>query len=141
MVTPEESTMPLLALTARPLKFEVPVLKVIERPDELVAFKVTSSMDVVIPSTVIFPLEVSPIIRLPAEILARSVEVRPNPKLPAHTAPHNPTVVPATDVKIVVEAVPLLNVVPPMVKPFDLIKIGPDAVSYTHLTLPTNREV
>ena len=66
----EESTMPLLALTARPLKFEVPVLKVIERPEEFVAFKVTSSIDVVIPSTVIFPLELSPIIRLPAEFLA-----------------------------------------------------------------------
>ena len=98
---------------------EVPVLKVTERPDELVAFNVTSAMDVVIPSTMIFPLVLSPIIRLPAEILANSVEVRLKPKLPAHTAPHNPIVVPATEVRNVVEAVPLLKVVPPIVNPLD----------------------
>ena len=85
-------------------------------------------MEVVIPSTVIFPLVLSPRIKLPAEILLRFVEVSSNPKLPEHTAPHNPIVVPAIEVRIVVEAVPLLNVVPPMVSPFDLIKMGPDAV-------------
>ena len=90
--------MPLLALTSRPLKFEVPVLKVIERPDELMAFKVTSSIFVVIPSTVIFPLVESPTIRLPAEILEKSVEVMLNPKSPLHTAPHKPIVVPAKEV-------------------------------------------
>ena len=125
---PEESVMPLLAFTTRPLKLEVPVLKVIERPDELVAFKVTSPMEVVIPSTVIFPLVLSPIIRLPAEIFAKSVEVMPKPKLPAHAVRHNPIVVPATEVRIVVEAVPLLNAVPPIVNPLDLIAMGPDVV-------------
>lgn len=111
--------MPLLAFTFRPLKLELLVLKIIERPDELVAFKVTSPMEVVIPSTVIFPLVLSPITRLPVEILEKSVELMLNPKLPVHTLPHKPIVVPATEVRIVVEVVPLLNVVPPIVKPFD----------------------
>ena len=79
MVTPDESTTPLLAFAVRPLKLELPVLKVMDRPVELVAFKVTLSMVVVTPSTVISPLLLSPTIRLPAVIFANSVEVKLNP--------------------------------------------------------------
>ena len=69
-----------------------------ERPVELVAFKVTLSMFVVTPSIVISPLLLSPIIRLPAVIFANSVEVRLKPKLPEQFVPHRPIVVPATAV-------------------------------------------
>ena len=98
VVTPDESTTPLLAFAVRPLKLELPVLKVMDRPAELVAFKVTLAMLVVTPSTVILPLVLLPIIRLPAVIFANSVEVRRKPKLPEQFVPHRPIVVPATAV-------------------------------------------
>ena len=79
VVTPDESTIPLLAFAVKPLKLELPVLKVMDRPVELVAFKVTLSMVVVTPSTVISPLLLSPTIRLPAVIFANPDEVKLNP--------------------------------------------------------------
>ena len=79
VVTPEESTIPLLAFEVSPLKLELPVLKVMDRPVELVAFKVTLSMVVVTPSTVISPLLLSPTIRLPAVIFENPGEVKLNP--------------------------------------------------------------
>ena len=79
VVTPDESTIPLLAFAVRPLKLELPVLKVMDRPVELVAFKVTFSMVVVTPSTVISPLLLSPTIRLPAVIFENPGEFKLNP--------------------------------------------------------------
>ena len=98
MVTPDESTTPLLAFTVSPWKLELPVLKVTDRPVELVAFKVTLSMLVATPSTVILPLVLSPMIRLPAVIFANSVEVKLKPKLPEQVEPHKPIVVPTSAV-------------------------------------------
>ena len=74
------------------------------------------------------PLVLSPTIRSPAIIFPSSVEVKLKPQVPPQLEAPKPIVALARFVWIVVDAVPLLNVDPPIVSPFDLRIIAPDAM-------------
>ena len=89
----EVSAIPFSAFTVRPWKVESDVPKVTEEP-EAVAFKVSAPNWSVLPeetpSTAIFPLVPSPMVRLPAVIWPSSVSVREKVPVPEP----NPMVVP-----------------------------------------------
>ena len=115
----EESVTPFSAFTVRPWKVESEFSKVTEDP-EAVAFNVTFAMEVVTPSTVIFPFDPSPMMRLPAVIFPSPEEVRLTPQVPPQLDAPRPIVAPDKEARIVVLAVPLLRVLlrarPPAVR-------------------------